>query len=135
MSGDLLRHSDPRQPRRIPRDDPLIADLKFHGALWLDLGGQSHDCFSERARVVDIRLVRLRDILHRLAVDADRTPIEGRGNLQHDDLLRMSRVVAQCDLAARAEPLLLGLQLNLQIVFCDRERLPVESGRGKACAK
>jgi hypothetical protein len=44
----------------------------------------------------------------------------------------MSGVVAQCDLAARAEPLLLRLQLNLQIVFRDGERLPVESGREKA---
>jgi hypothetical protein len=54
--------------------------------------------------------------------------------LQCDDFLRLRGIVAQRDLAARTESLLLRLQAHFEIVFRNGESLTVQGGRRKTQA-
>ena len=64
--------------------------------------------------------------LHRFVACLDRAPVQGRGYLQHCDLLRRCRVVAQRYFAAHAQSMLFWLDLQVEVIVCDRESFPVE---------
>src|ERR1019366_6660578 len=126
MFGDLFRHSDPCHLRRIQWNDSLVATFELYGIFRFDLDGQRNDGLGKCARMVNIRNVGLRNVLNALAVHPNRTPIERGGNLQRHDLLRLNGIVAQSDLAARAQPLLFGLKAHFQVVPGDGESFPVK---------
>ena len=102
----VFRRANASQPGRIEQDDAFVGDLEFDRRFGRDRLRQSDDGFGESARVVDVGGVGLSDELHGLVARFNRAPVEGRGNLQDGDLLRIGRVIAQRDFAANSEAML-----------------------------
>src|ERR1700722_1946887 len=122
----FLGNTNAREPGRIDYDDAFVRDLHFDGPFRCDWLRQSYDGFGKSAGMIDVRSVGLRHELHYLVTGLHRSPVERRGDLQHRDLLRSLRVVPQSDLAAYSQPMLFRLDLHIEIVIGEAERLTVQ---------
>src|SRR5439155_22794787 len=80
----------------------------------------------ERAGVVNVGGVGLRNELQRLVAGFDGAPVERRRNLEDGNLLGRGRIVAESNRATCSQPMLVRLDLNLQVIVGKRERLAVE---------
>src|SRR5205807_8571762 len=121
--------ADASETRSIEHNHSLVADLEFDRSLGSDSLRKCDDGLGQSARVVNVGGVGVGNELQWLVVASDRTPVEGRRDLQHRDLLRALRIVSKRDLAANSQTLLLGVHLDIQVIVGEGEGFAVKRKR------